>query len=164
MRQRVTRTFKHREFVVYDLQLWRVTQWVVYIEWLKDVFNAHMLGIIEQLEVGFLKQVLDWVDISWVRDSVEARNIWGVSEKRIRRFFKLQCSYRFDNCYISIWSLFKSYFSYNSVWAWAPREVLVFDCIKWIIRSILIFDFRYFIIVVDLKLWFQSINICIIFS
>ena len=164
MRQRVTRTFKHREFVVYDLQPREVALGVVKIEWLKDVFNAHMFGIIEQLEVGFLKQVLDWVDISWVRDSVEVWNIWGVSEKWIRRFFKLQCSYWLDNCYIPIWSLFKSYFSYNSVWAWAPRRELAFDYIKWIIRSILIFDFRYFIIVEDLKLWFQSINICIIFS
>lgn len=75
MIQWVTRTFKHRKFIVYDLQPREVALRVVKIKRLKDVFNAHMLGIIEQLEVGFLKQVLDWVDISWIRDSVEARNI-----------------------------------------------------------------------------------------
>jgi hypothetical protein len=74
VRQRVACTFEHCIFVVYDLQSWNVALWVVKIEGLEDVFNAHMLGIIEQLDVAFLKHVLDRVDIGWEWESVDVLN------------------------------------------------------------------------------------------
>jgi hypothetical protein len=153
VRQRVTRTFKHREFVVYDLQPWKVALWVVKIQWLKDVFNAHMFGIVEQLDVGFIKHILDRVGIRWIRHSIEVRNYWRETEKWFLRFFKLKWPNRFDNCNFPIWSLCKSNFGNYSVWAWTPWKRLVFDYVKWVSRSILIFDLRYFEIVEDLTLW-----------